>query len=90
MGITAKAYTTIFTAVYGSLPLKQTVTLTGSFERICNSVVNLKIQSTMNGNKGNKYTNHIYVNRNLVKMICILKVLEHFQDLAIPNVYYFY
>jgi len=44
----------------------------------------------MNGNKGNKYTNHIYTNKNLVKMICILQVLEHFQDLAIPNVYYFY
>lgn len=44
----------------------------------------------MNGNKGNKYTNPTYVNKNLVTMICILKVLEHFQDLAIPNRYYFY
>lgn len=90
MGIAAKAYTTIFTAIYGSLQLKQTVTLTGIFEHISNWVVNWIIESTMNGNKGNKYTNPTYVNKNLVTMICILKVLEHFQDLAIPNLYYFY
>lgn len=53
MGIPAKAYATILRAVYGSLQLKQTVTLTGSFERIGNSGVDLKRESTMNGNRGN-------------------------------------
>lgn len=51
IGITAKAYTTIFTAVFGPLQLKQTVTLTGSFAHKCNSVGNLKTQNIMNGNK---------------------------------------
>lgn len=39
----------------------------------------------MNGNKAN-----IYINKNPVKMICTLIVLEYFQVLAVPNVYYFY
>lgn len=56
-GITAKVYTTIFIAVHGSLQLKQTVTLTGSFAHRYNSVGNLKIQNTL---MVTKYTNLIY------------------------------
>lgn len=56
----------------GSFQLKLTATLTGSFECICNTTVNKTKQNSINGNKGNTYTNHISINKDQVKKICIL------------------